>query len=363
MYVPDQVDVFASPVGAASEYPAGIGSLAPGGPQPSGGLGAADLLKLGRSGLSALKLISPATYGEMTSFIPTWGEIGSTLGLDGLLGSGGALGGAMAALGPAGLAFGLANLLAAIPNSDGSVSYGGGIGSLQDGYSGLPASRGLYDQWVGGKDWYEGGNPTGVSLGVDTGSMSRKSTQPYFSVGGVPYQTPELAVNSGRQIARGMMGLPVPYERVPNAFDPINGAQDLARYQGTATMPVYDAPAPLPDDWDLMMDRQNRMGGYGEGQTSLDVGLDAWKAGLDPRQRQFFYAGLNRQGLWGATGPDMANDPIYDTSIADGTQKRYERVAAASGEDNPQPFDPSKYGFGPGRIFNPIRSPGAYPGS
>ena len=47
--------------------------------------------------------------------------------------------------------------------------------------------------------------------------MSNKKSVPYYSVGGALYQTPELATNSGRQIARGMMGLSVPYEDLPNS--------------------------------------------------------------------------------------------------------------------------------------------------
>lgn len=317
------------PIGAesgGSEYllparSAGAPDIRTGGAGPSLG----DIFSVGKG---AFKAFAPQTYADATSFIPSWSDIGGALGIEGgaaapevagmgfmdsaafgggELAAGGGLGGAMAAFGPAALAFGVFNLLAALPENDGAVSYGNGYGDLAGGFrpgSGrTDAAGGLYDLWVGDRGWYgEGDAGTVDPLPIDFGSMSRENSQPYYSVGGALYRTPELAVSSGRQIARGMMGLPVPYERVPNAFDPVNGAQDLARYQGTAAMPVYDAPAPLPDEWDAMMDRQNRMGGYGEGQTSLDVGLDAWKSGLDPRQRQFFYAGLNRQGLWGATG-------------------------------------------------------------
>lgn len=358
MYQPEAYDIFAGN-GAEAAPTGGVGSLTSSSAEAPG-MGIMDYLKLGRSGLSALKLVSPSTYADATSWLPTTNEITSSLGLDGVLGQGSFLGGAASAFGPALGAYGLANLLAGWQQSlPRRTSYGGGIGSLQDGYQGLPASQGLYDQWTGDRDWYAGGDPSGVDLVVDRGSMSNKKSIPYYSIGGALYQTPELATNSGRQIARGMMGLPVPYEDLPNAFDPVSGAQQLAPYQRDSSMSVYDAPRELPGEWDDMMDRQNRMGGSGEGQTSLDVGLDAFKAGLDPRQLGFFNAGLNTSQLYRHTGPQMADDPI---SLEDSQAGVAKRLGDAIGVDNAQPLDVFSYGFGPGRnLVGSIRQPGAYP--
>ena len=284
-------------------------------------------------GKGAFKAFAPEAYADATSFIPSWSDIGGALGFEGGAAAGGAeaaglgfmdsaafgggelaagaaggaLGGAMAALGPAGLAYAVAQLLAAIPNSDGSVSYGSGWGDLDDGFT--PAAgrtdgaSGLYGLWTGDRDWYDGGDPGAVErLPIDYGSMSRDKSIPYYSIGGAQYRTPDLAVSSGRQIARGEMGLPVDYEPLPNAHDPITGAQQLAGFQGNQSMPVWDAPMAVPDNWDEMIQRRQQVGGIGEGANPVDAGYDAWRAALPERGQGFADAGLTRAQMFVATG-------------------------------------------------------------
>ena len=365
MYEPAEVDVFADQ-GSASDL--GIGALQPAGSSGAGGLDPMTLLRLGRQGLGLFKTFAPETFADATSFIPSWQSLGlptmadivgpSTASFLSGLGS--------TVLGPGALAFGLANLFAAIPNTDGGISYGGGIGSLADGYkhSGGRSAQGLYDQWVGDRGWYDGGDPTGVDLAIDHGSMSRKSTMPYYAVGGVPYRTPELATQSGRSIARGMMGLPVTYEPIPfNAYDPTGASTGaMVDTMRNRSMIPYDAPAALPANWNDMLDIRNQLG-TGEGQNSSDVRLDAFMAGLDPRQREFFDAGLNTHQLWNFTGPDMADLPVYAGELDANRNDTAKRLGDAAGITDAKPFDPYSYGFGAGRNFFPDqRQPGKYPG-
>ena len=315
-------------------------------------------------GIKGFQTFAPQTFADMTSWLPSWSadlglptlsEIGASVGLEGLAP---ALSGAFAAFGPAGAALAVAKILSAIaPPDDTAVSYGSGMGDLANGYQHLMGPRSpqyLYDQWKGDGSWYEGGDPSGVQLPIDHGSMSMKREMPYHAIGGVPYQTPELAVNSGRQIARGQMGLDVPYEALPNAYDP-QGIAGLVDVMNGRSMQIYDAPGVLPDQWNAMLARRNNLG-TGEGQSSQDVGLDAFVAGMDPRQRQFFDAGMTQDQLWKFTGPQMAELSPIEQSKADTTQ----RIAAASGVDvtGAQPWDPKTYGMGPQRTFFPDRTKG-----
>lgn len=312
-----------------------------------------------------LQSVFPETYSAATSWIPSLSEIGSAVGLDGLAGiGGGALGGAMAAMGPAGIAYAVAQLLAYLgQSSDRRVSYGSGMGSLENGFrqgEGRSA-QGLYDQFAGDRSWYGDADPSKVAdLPIDFGSMSNKKSLPYYAIGGVPYQTSDLAVSSGRQIAGGQMGLPVNYEPLFNAYDPTSQSwsQGLGQMMVDKSLPVYDGPRNLPGQWDEMLDRRNRMGEHGEAQSSGDVGLEAFMNGLDPRTRQWFDMGQNTSQLYAFTGPQMADAAMFDedTSKAD----KSKRIADAAGIDlgSATPFDPLTYGFGPARNFFPERTKG-----
>lgn len=324
---PDYGDVI---YGAGPGTPAGSGNM----PSVSNILGGAKNL---------FKLAAPETYGDLTSGIPSLSDVGSFLGFGGggapevagagfmdsaafgggALGAeagagiGGALGGAAAAFAPAGIALLVAQLLASIPNTDGSVSRGSGWADLEKGYTPAAGAQGtpgsLYADWVGDGDWIGDGDRSKVGpLSVDYGSMSRDKDLPYYGIGGAQYRTPELAVSSGRQIAQGRMGQPVTMEALPNAYNPVNGAQQLAGFQGNASMPVWDAPMEMPDDWDAMIGRRNQVGGIGEAANPVDAGYDAWRAALPERAQGFADAGLTRNQMWAATGensPDWGTTP------------------------------------------------------
>ncbi|MGE0715080.1 MAG: hypothetical protein AB7P02_06530 [Alphaproteobacteria bacterium] len=322
-----------------------------------GGFPVGDVLSLGRR---AFQYLAPETYADATSFIPSWSEIGGALGFDGGataaaaplaaegggvaagsglfapelagtafmdsaafgggalaegagLGLGAGIGGAMAAFGPAAAFYALFQLLASIPPTDGPVSFGQGISDLDEGFSPIGGPRvaqaaGLHDLWVGDRDWYDGGDPSKVDpLVTDVGSMSRKSDIPYFSIGGAPYRNEGLAVSSGRQIARGQMGLPVDYEPLPQGRDYATGSQQIARVTQDQSLPAWDAPHAVPEQWNLWQDRANLMVGGG-GNTEASVWapetIDAYRGTIgSDRGREFFDAGLRTYDMYGMTGP------------------------------------------------------------
>lgn len=324
-----------------SPYVVGARSISA--PDMGANVGIDDLFSVGKA---AFKALAPQTYADATSFIPSWSEIGSQLGLDGLFGGGGAalegggvaagsglgagaggmgaLGGAATALGYAAPALAVAMLLSKIGDTgDTSVSYGGGWGDLDDGYTPLGGPRpaeaaGLWDRYVADHGWYEGGNPSQVErLPVDVGSMSMRSAMPYFSVGGARYRTPELAISSGRQIARGQMGLPVEYEALPQGYgmapDPM-----LSRMQGGQSMPVWDAPQALPSDWDTWQDRAQNSSYSGQSNTEAGAWapetIAAYAGSQTPRGRQFFDTGLTVGQMYQAAGP---GSPDWSAEVAD----------------------------------------------
>lgn len=317
----------------------------------------------------AFKAVAPQTYAEMTSWLPTWSEISSSLGLDGLFGGGaatelatsgamdslafggaaplmegggvaagsglaggtgaaagsmGALGGAASALGYAAPALAVAMLLSKIGDTgDTSVSYGSGWGDLDEGYTALGGPRpgeaaGLWDRYTADHGWYEGGDPSQVErLPVDVGSMSMRSTMPYFSVGGARYRTPELAISSGRQIARGQMGLPVDYEALPQGYGMASDPM-LSRMQGDQSMPVWDAPQALPSDWDTWQDRAQNSSYSGQSNTEAGAWapetIAAYAGSQTPRGRQFFDTGLTVGQMYQAAGP---GSPDWGAEVAD----------------------------------------------
>lgn len=353
MYAPQQgVDIFAN--SGAVPSPAGVGSLQPARPSPEGGFPVGDAFRYARGALNLGMKAFPETMSPISNLIPSWGEIGSAVGMDGaglsslgLEGLGGALGGAMAAFGPAAAFLAWAQLMKSIaPPDDTSVLLGHGLGDMRGFQNDFGVNQqGLYDQFMGDGEWSKGGDPNAVEpMDFSFGSMSMKKDMPYHAIGRVPYRTPELAVNSGRSIARGMMGMPVTQEAIPT-----DGAGLSAMLRGNS-LPVWDAPRQLPQDWNQMLDISRSIG-TGEGQSSNDPRLDAWRAGQDPRTLQFFDAGLKPDDMWAFTGPQMADDPIYDLSTA--KDETFSRVSNAIGAQGAQPFNAEQYGFGPAQRFFP----------
>lgn len=376
MYEPAKVDVFADQ-GSASDL--GIGALQPAGSSGAGGLDPMTLLRLGRSayGLLGPELGLPS-FSEIGGSLglPSMAEIGSSLGLEGILGGGaagmGALGGLTMAMGYAAPAMLVAQLLASIPSTDGPVSRGRGIGSLDMAYRPLAGHQeipsALYDQWKGDGSWYAGGDTSKVDpLTFDYGSMSRNSDIPYRSIGGAPYRNDALAVNSGRQIARGMMGLPVDYEPLPMGRDYATGSQQVARVALDRSLPVWDAPQAVPEQWNLMQDRADLMIGGGGSNTEANVWspdvIDAYKGMMSDRGREWFDTGLRTNDMYGMTGPQMADLPLYSGELDAARNDTAKRLGDAAGITDAKPFDPYSYGFGAGRNFFPDqRQPGKYPG-
>ena len=357
MYVPapQSFEDWARSSGAEAGQPAGIGSLAPGARlAPEGGFPVLDALKLGRLGFQAL---APETYSSLTSWLPSWqslglptmGEIGTSLGLEGIFGAApvmegggvaagsgltgaagagasmGALGGAMTAAGYAAPMLAFAKIMSAInQNTDHPITLGSGYTSLQDGFYGgsgprVDEAKGLADLYRGDGGWYAGGDPSAVDdLDTAFGSMSWKKNVPASSVGGAAYRTPELAANSGRQIARGQMGLPVTLEDLPDMF---RGSPDfslLSQYQGNASLPVWDAPRQMPSDWDQWQDRAQNSSYSGQSNTEAGAWapetIAAYAGSQTPRGRQFFDTGLTVGQMYQAAGP---GSPDWSAEVAD----------------------------------------------
>lgn len=309
---------------------------------PDTGVPINNILSVGKG---AFKYLAPETYADATSFIPSWSEIGSALGFEtggaaagvgadaaalgfmdlpafgggvaaegaaGLgAGIGGALGGAAAAFGPAAIAYAIFQLLASIPPTDGPVSYGQGWGDLDGGYTpvagrqDVPAD--LYAKWRGDGSWYEGGDPSLVDpLVLDFGSMSRDSDVPYRMIGGAPYRNDALAVSSGRQIARGQMGLPVDYEALPvgRGYGMDASVAPVIRDQSA---PVWDAPMAVPENWNLMQDRADLMIEGGGSNTEANVwspqSIAEFRDPLPERGQQWFDTSLRTGQMYAATGP------------------------------------------------------------
>lgn len=333
-----------SGAGEASPYVMGARSISA--PDPGANVGIDDLFSVGRS---AVKYLAPQTYGDLTSFIPSWSEIGSSLGLDGLFGgggeaamsfmdlpafgggeiaggAGGALGGAAAAFGPAAAFLAWAKLMSAInQNTDHPITLGSGYTSLDDGFYGgggprADVAQGLSDRFRGDGSWYEGGDPSKASdLDTSFGSMSWKKSIPAFTVGGAPYRTPELAIASGRQINRGEMGLPVTYEALPDGFRPGADPGLMARYQGNQSLPVYDADAALPSDWDIWQERAQNSGYSNQSNTEAGSAwspetIQAYASGLTPRQQEWFRTSLTTGDLYAYTGE---NSPDWSAPLDD----------------------------------------------
>ena len=365
MYVPAQQSLseWLQSNGAESGQPAGIGSLAPAGPSPAGGFPAGDLLKLGKFGFQQL---APETYKSLTSWVPSLSDIGNALGFEGFgaTGLGSAIGGAATAAGYAAPMLAFAKIMSAInQNTDHPITLGSGYTSLEDGfYSGsgprVGEARGLADLYRGDAGWYAGGDPSMVEdLDTAFGSMSWKKNVPAYSVGGAAYRTPDLAANSGRQIARGQMGLPVTLEDLPDMF---RGSPDfslLSQYQGNASLPVWDAPRQMPSDWDQWQERAQNSSYSGQSNTEANAWapeiIQSYAQSLGPRGEEWFRTGLTYGDLYAYTGQNSPDWELNEYLTAE--DDTLSRVAAANGVDAP-PFDVFTYAMGPGRVFNPERT-------
>lgn len=372
MYVPAQQSLseWLQSSGAEAGQPAGIGSLAPARPSSAGGFPVGDALKLGKA---AFQFAAPETYKAMTGWIPSLSDIGGALGLEGFgaTGLGTAASGAMMAAGYAAPMLAFAKIMSAInQNVDGPIMLGGGYTSLEDGFYGgvgpkVGEAKGLSDLYRGDGGWYAGGDPSMVDdMNTAFGSRSRKKMIPYWSVGGAPYETPTLAVNSGRQIARQQMGLPVVEEDL-SQYVIGNTLEHNLRYlendpQNRRSLPVFDGAMQLPSDWNEWIDRANNSQ-YGWDGTGNSEAVSAWApetiqayaATLDPRSREWFDTRYTTNQMYAFTGP---NSPDWELNeYLDAPDTTLERVAAAN-EVNAPPFNPFTYGMGPGRIFNPDRT-------
>lgn len=368
MYVPEQQslsDFLASSGAESGAY--GIGSLAPARPSSEGGFPVGDALKLGKFGFQTL---APETYKSLTGWMPSMGDIFSGLGLEGIgsSGIGAAAGGAMTAAGYAGPMLAFAKIMSALnQNTDHPMTLGSGYTSLEDGFYGgngprVAEARGLSDLYRGDGGWYAGGDPSKVDdLDTSFGSMSWKKNIPAWSVGGAPYRSPELAVNSGRQIARGQMGLPVTLEDLPNSFNPSTDPGLLAKYQGNQSLPVWDAPQAMPTDWDQWQDRAQNSSYSGQSNTEANAWapeiIQGFVGGLAPRAQEWFRTGLTTGQMYAGAGensPDWGQINEYDLSTAQ--DDTLSRVAAANGIEGTAPLDVFSYAMGPGRVFNPART-------
>jgi len=261
-------------------------------------------------GKGAFKALAPGTYSDATSWLPSLGDLFGGSGAAG--GTGGAasgLSGAATAFAPTAAFLAWAQLMSALnQNTDHPITLGSGYTSLEDGFTGgsgpkMAEAGALGGLYVGDRSWYEGGDPSLVEpMDTAVGSMSWKKSLPAYSVGGAPYQTPGLAAGSGRQIARGMMGLPVEYEALGNAYDPQN--RDIGmqgQFFANASLPVYDAPAQLPTNWDEMIDMRRQFG-PGEGQSMGSPVYDQFYGGLNDRQREWADADMKTSAMWKYTG-------------------------------------------------------------
>lgn len=367
MYVPAQQSLseWLQSSGAEAGQPAGIGSLAPARPSSAGGFPVGDALKLGKA---AFQFAAPETYKAMTGWIPSLSDIGGALGLEGIGSSalGSAAGGLMTAAGYAAPMLAFAKIMSAInQNTDHPVMLGGGYTSLEDGFYGgvgprVEEARGLGNLYLGDGGWYAGGDPSMADDMTTTfGSMSWKKNIPYWRVGGAPYKTPTLAVNSGRQIARQQMGLPVVEEYLPDhRSDEIAVMNDLLRRDA---LPVYDGETQIdPVEWDMWIDRANnsqyRWDGTGNSeatQTWAPSTIASWIEPQGSRTQEWFDTRLRTGQMYYHTGEQSPDWELNE--YLDAPDTTLERVAAAN-EVNAPPFNPFTYGMGPGRIFNPDRT-------
>lgn len=327
--------------------------------RPSPQIPVNDIGKLTKLGVQTL---FPETYNAATSWIPSMGDIFSGLGLEGFgsTGLGAAAGGLMTAAGHAGPMLAFAKIMKAInQNTDHPITLGGGYTSLDDGFYGgvgpeVGRAKALSDLYLGDRGWYAGGDPSMASdLDTAIGSMSWKKSIPAFTVGGPAYRTPELAVNSGRQIARGQMGLPVTLEDLPDAFRSNPGLGALAQMLNDQSLPAWDADMPMPSDWDMWQERAQNSGYSNQSNTEAGSAfapetIQAYVSGLTPRAQDIFRTGLTYNDLYAYTGE---NSPDY------GAINDYagEGAGAKTGPKTMPapvvPFDPLRYGAGPGRDF------------
>lgn len=305
-----------------------------------------DFSQLLSAGKGLTKIFAPQTYAAATEWLPS-------LSLDGIFGSGaaalegggvaagsglsagagaasmGALGGAAMAAGYAAPALAIAQFLKSINQSvDTSVllGYGEGddLGEFMPMY-GRPdhvaAAGDLYDGFIGDRSWYEGGDPLEVGkMPASVGLMSLKRGTPYYSVGGVPYRNPELAISSGRQIARGMMDLPVEYETLPQGY---GAAADptMHRMLADQSLPVFDAPQPLPTDWDEWQARAQNSQYFSGGGGNTEA-TQAWAPEViqsyvgqqTPRGQEWFRTGLTTNDMYAYTGE---NSPDWGAIVDD----------------------------------------------
>lgn len=321
-YMPGIIDSDYPAVPYATDGGVGFGELMP--PDVSAGPDFGNLVSAGKG---IFKMVAPETYSAATSWLPSGAEIASGLGLE--MGSGAAasaLGGAAMAFGYAAPAYAIAQFLASIGDTGDTsmlLGYGEGenLGEFLPTY-GRPQHRAaagdLYGDFIGDRDWYGGGDPNAVGrMPSAVGLMSVDKGTPYWSVGGMPYESAPLAIASGRQIARGMMDLPVTHEALPR----LGAAQDplYAQYQGNRSMPVYDAPALLPDDWDTFQDRQMGSPLSGQSNTEASQGwapevIEARIAGMPQRQQDWARTGMTTGQIFAATGE---NSPDYAGIVDD----------------------------------------------
>lgn len=327
---------------AETASPYVVGARSTSAPDMGANVGIDDLFSVGKG---LFKSFAPQAYADATSFIPSWSDIGS--GLEGLFGggsdaamsfmdlpafgggevaggAGGALGGAAAAFGPAAAFLAWAKLMKAInQNTDHPITLGSGYTSLKDGFYGgsgprVDVAQGLSDQFRGDGSWYEGGDPSRASdLDTSYGSMSWKKSIPAYTVGGAPYRTPELAIASGRQINRGEMGLPVEYETLPQGY---GGSADpmMHRMLADQSLPVFDAPQPLPTDWDMWQERAQNSSYSGQSNTEAGAWapevIQSYVGQQTPRGQEWFRTSLTTPQMYAYTGE---NSPDWGAEVAD----------------------------------------------
>lgn len=369
MYVPAQQSLsdFLSSNGAEAGQPAGIGSLAPARPSSVGGFPVGDALKLGKA---AFQFAAPETYQSLTGWVPSLSDIGGALGFEGFgaTGLGTAASGAMMAAGYAAPMLIFAKIMKAInQNVDGPITLGSGYTSLDDGFYGgqgprVGEAKGLADLYRGDGGWYAGGDPSKVEdLDTAFGSMSWKKNTPAYSVGGAAYRTPELAANSGRQIARGQMGLPVTLEEMPDMFGANANHALMAQYLSNQSLPVWDAPRQMPTDWDQWQQRAQNSGYSNQSNTEAGSAwapeiIQAYAQSLGPRGEDIFRTGLTYNDLYAYTGQNSPDWELNEYDLAGAQDDTLSRVASANGVEGAAPLNVFEYAMGPGRIFNPERT-------
>lgn len=368
MYVPAQQSLseWLQSSGAESGQPAGIGSLAPARPSSGGGFPAGDALKLGKA---AFQFAAPETYKAATGWIPSLSDVGKALGFEGFgsTGIGSALGGATTAMGYAAPMLAFAKIMTALnQNTDHPIMLGGGLTSLEDGFYGgegprVAEAKGLADLYRGDGGWYAGGDPSMVEdLDTAFGSMSWKKNIPAYSVGGAAYRTPTLAANSGREIARGQMGLPVTLEDLPDMFGSNANHALLSQYLGNQSLPVWDAPRQMPSDWDQWQERAQNSSYSGQSNTEANAWapevIQSYAQSLGPRGEEWFRTGLSYNDLYAYTGEQSPDWELNEYDLTGAQDDTLSRVAAANGIEDAKPFNVFEYAMGPGRVFNESRT-------